>query len=63
MDVKCNMEKKEIYVDIGEERRYVFIAPEFASDENMLDAIEALKGMDTKGDWVVLPFGWQVVKL
>lgn len=63
MGVECNMEKKEIYVDISEERRYVFIAPEFASDSNMWDATEALKAMDAKKDWVILPFGWQVIKL
>jgi len=57
------MTKKEIYVDISAERRYVFIAPEFASDSNIWDATEALKAMRDNKDWVILPFGWQVIKL
>jgi len=62
MEVKKDTVRKELYVHIGGQRKYVFIAPENASDQELWDVAEALSTLSAKPEreWVVIPHGWEV---
>jgi hypothetical protein len=47
---------------MGGQKKYVFIAPENASDQELWDVAEALSTLTAtpEREWVVIPYGWKV---
>lgn len=62
MEVKKDTARKELYVHIGGQRKYVFIAPKNASDQELWNVAEALSTLTAtpEREWVVIPYGWEV---